>query len=395
MYPDLSYLFHDLFGTPVDNWLSVFKTFGLFLAVAILSAALLLKIELKRMSRQGVFKPKEEAYVVGKAASFWELAGSFLFGFAFGYKLGYVFTHFAEFQSDAPGVLISWKGSWLWGLLLGGFWALLNFFEKKSRELPKPEEKVRKIYPHHRIGDITIIAALTGITGAKLFDLFEHLDEFWQDPLGLIFSGGGLAIYGGLILGFAAVVLYLYANKVPVRPVMDAAAPSLVLGYGVGRLGCHFSGDGDWGIVNNMPVPDWWFFPDWLWAFRYPRNILKEGVPIPGCTGEFCMQLSEPVFPTPIYEVGMALVLLIILMLIRKKMPVWGMLFFVSLILNAITRYSIEAIRVNVRYSSFLNFTQAELISMGLLLVGVIGLAYLYINRERLGRKTVGAGKTA
>jgi phosphatidylglycerol:prolipoprotein diacylglycerol transferase len=107
------------------------------------------------------------------------------------------------------------------------------------------------------------------------------------------------------------------------------------------------------------------------------------------------MQLSEPVFPTPIYEVGMALVLLIILMLIRKKMPVWGMLFFVYLILNAITRYSIEAIRVNVRYSSFLNFTQAELISMGLLLVGVIGLAYLYINRERLGRKTVGAGKTA
>lgn len=394
MYPDLSYLFHDLFGTPVDNWLAVFKTFGLFLAVAILSAALWLKMELKRMSQQGVFKPTEETYLVGRPASFWELGGSFLFGFAFGYKMGYVFTHFAEFQSDAPGILISWKGSWLWGLMLGGFWALLNFFEKKSRQLPEPREESRKVYPHHRIGDITIIAALAGIAGAKLFDLFEHLDEFWEDPLGLIFSGGGLAIYGGLILGFAAVVFYLYSNKVAVLPVMDAAAPSLVLGYGIGRLGCHFSGDGDWGITNKAPVPDGWFLPDWLWAFHYPRNVLREGVPIPGCTGEFCMQLSEPVFPTPIYEVGMAFVLLIILMLIRKKLPVWGMLFFVYLILNAMARYSIESIRVNTRYNTFLNFTQAELISIALLLVGVLGLIYLYANRVQLGPKKNRAGET-
>jgi prolipoprotein diacylglyceryl transferase len=393
MYPDLSYFFHDLFGTPVDNWLSVLKTFGLFLAAAILSAAFLLKKELKRMSRQGIFEPVEETYVVGKPASFWELSGSFLLGFAFGYKMGYVFTHFTEFQSDAPGILISWKGSWFWGLMLGGFWALLNFFEKKSRQLPEPKVEVRKVFPHDRIGDITIIAALAGIAGAKFFDLLEHLDEFWKDPFNLIFSGGGLAIYGGLIMGFAAVVLYLHARKVPVRPVMDAAAPSLVLGYGIGRLGCHFSGDGDWGIVNNSPTPDWWLFPDWLWAFHYPRNVLKEGVPIPGCTGEFCMRLSEPVFPTPIYEVGMAFVLLIILMLIRKKLPVWGMLFFVYLILNAMARYSIEAIRVNTRYNIFFNFTQAELISMGLLLVGVLGLVYLYANRGQLGRKNIGTGE--
>ncbi len=390
MYPDLSYFFHDVFGTPVDNWLAAFKTFGLFLAVAILSAALLLKLELKRMSRKGVFEPAEERFVVGKPASFQDLGGSFLLGFAFGYKLGYIFSHFAEFQADAAAVLISLKGSWFWGLALGGFWALLNFLEKKSRQLPVPQEETREIYPHHRIGDITIIAALAGIAGAKLFDLIEHLDAFFEDPIGTIFSGGGLAIYGGLILGFVAVVAYLYYNKIPIRPVMDAVAPSLVLGYGIGRLGCHFSGDGDWGIANTAPAPDGWFLPDWLWAFHYPRNVLKEDVPIPGCVGEFCMQLSEPVYPTPIYEVAMAVVVLAILILVRKKLPVAGMLFFVYLILNSITRYSIESIRVNVRYQSFFQFTQAELISIAFLLVGAAGLVYLYIKREKLGQQ----GKT-
>lgn len=382
MYPDLSYLFHDLFGTPLDNWLSVFKTFGLFLAMAILLAALLLKVELKRMAQQGIFKPVEKRYIIGRPASVWNLSGSFLFGFAFGYKLGYIFTHFAAFKANAPEVLISWKGSWVWGLMLGGFWAFLNFIEKKNRQLKEPKEEVRKIYPHHRIGDITIIAALAGIAGAKLFDLLEHLPEFFQDPLGAIFSGGGLAIYGGLILGFIAVVFYLQINNIAVRPVMDAAATPLVLGYGIGRLGCHFSGDGDWGIVNSSATPEWWFFPDWLWAFHYPRNVLQQGIPIPGCTGEFCKQLSEPVFPTPIYEVGMAIILLLILWLIRKKLPVAGMLFFVYLSLNAIARYSIESIRVNERYENFFNYTQAELISVVLFVLGAGGFIFLYFQKR-------------
>ena len=48
MYPDLSYVFHDLFGTAADNWLSIFKTFGLLVALAVLTAAYLLRLELER-----------------------------------------------------------------------------------------------------------------------------------------------------------------------------------------------------------------------------------------------------------------------------------------------------------------------------------------------------------
>jgi len=384
MYPDLSYLFHDLLGTPLDNWLSIFKTFGLFLALAILLAAYILKLELKQMSRLGVFESTEERLVVGRPVSVWELLGSFVLGFAFGYKLGYVFTHFDAFHEDAAEVLISWKGSWWWGIGLGAFWALLNFLERKRKQLPEPREEVRKVYPHNRIGDIIIIAALAGIAGAKLFDLLEHLPEFWRNPWEALFSGGGLAIYGGLIVGFLGVVAYLLFHGIPIRPVMDASAPALVVGYGLGRLGCHFSGDGDWGIANPSAPPNWWFLPDWLWAYDYPRNVLGKGELLPGCEGEFCQVLIQPVYPTPLYEVGMALIILGILYSIRRKLPVAGMLFFIYLILNALARFSIESIRINERYVDFFNLTQAEIISVVLLIGGFIGLGILYWKRDKL-----------
>ncbi|MCB0625282.1 MAG: hypothetical protein KDC43_15515, partial [Saprospiraceae bacterium] len=66
MYPDLSYLFHDLFGTQPDNWTSIFKTFGLMLVIAILTAAYLLFLELKRKKEQGVFEGEKVKVTEGE-----------------------------------------------------------------------------------------------------------------------------------------------------------------------------------------------------------------------------------------------------------------------------------------------------------------------------------------
>jgi hypothetical protein len=54
MYPDLSYFLHDVFGTAPDNWTSVVKTFGFFLALSFLTAAYLLFLELKRKKAEGL-----------------------------------------------------------------------------------------------------------------------------------------------------------------------------------------------------------------------------------------------------------------------------------------------------------------------------------------------------
>ncbi len=85
--------------------------------------------------------------------------------------------------------------------------------------------------------------------------------------------------------------------------LLNLTAPYMLIGYAIARLGCHLSGDGDWGIENNTPIPSWWLFPNWLWAFNYPHNILNQGMLIPNCYGMYCRQLQNSVIPIAIYEV--------------------------------------------------------------------------------------------
>ncbi len=154
---------------------------------------------------------------------------------------------------------------------------------------------------------------------------------------------------------------------------MDAVAPALMLAYGVGRLGCHVSGDGDWGIVNNTAAPNW--MPDWLWSYNYPNNVLGEGVLIPECIyDDYCYQLLNPVYPTPLYETMASILFFIILWKLRPRLKIAGQLFFIYLIFNGVERFFVEKIRINEVYNiSGWAITQAEIISVTFIVIGVIG----------------------
>lgn len=385
MYPDLSYFFHDLFGTQPDNWTSIFKTFGLFLVLAILSSAYFLYIELKRKAAKGFFQAEKVKVIEGKPATTGEYISNAVFGFILGFKIFYIAQHFPEFQKNPAGVVLSGLGNWLGGIVVAAIFVGLKYWESSRKKQVKPKEKVEEIYPHQRIGDITIIAAISGVAGAKIFDVLEHLPELFRDPLGTLLSGGGLAIYGGLIFGFISVFWYLKKKNIPVLHVMDAVAPALIIGYGVGRLGCQFAGDGDWGIVAAAQ-PSWWFLPDWLWSYSYPHNVLNEGVPIAGCTWQYCSQLQPAVYPTPIYETFFAFVIAGILWALRKRLEVIpGMLFFVYMILNGMERFWIEGIRVNIRYN-FLGMhpTQAQVIAIAIILGGIAGCVILWRRHKQV-----------
>jgi phosphatidylglycerol:prolipoprotein diacylglycerol transferase len=224
-------------------------------------------------------------------------------------------------------------------------------------------------------------AAVWGFLGAKIFDNLEHWDSFILDPIGGLLSFSGLTFYGGLICGGAA-VLYI-ANKNGIKPLhmLDVGGPGMMLAYSVGRIGCHMSGDGDWGIDNLHPKPFGWL-PDWLWGYTYPNNVAMEGNPISGCVGKFCNELPMPVYPTPLYEVIVCFVLFLILWNIREKIKFPGMMFGIYLMLNGIERFCIELIRVNTKYHvAGIAFTQAELISSILFLSGVGLVAYSIKNK--------------
>ena len=382
MYPDLSYLLHALIGTSPDNGFSVFKTFGFFLALAFLTSALVYYNELRRKAREGYFKPALVTVTEGQPASIMEIAMNALVGLILGGKGFYGAMHFADFRQDPASIIFSAKMHWvaalLGALILGG----LTWWEAWRKRKPQPETREIELWPHDRISELTVWAAAGGIIGAKFFDIFDNWSSFLQDPLGTLFSGGGLAFYGGLVLGFIAVVTYLWRNKVPFLPAADAVAPALTAGYGVGRIGCQLSGDGDWGIVNQAPKPGWMSaLPDWMWSSTYPHHVLNtpntdpvSSVHIDGCNWDYCMQLSMPVFPTPFYEIMMMLVIFGILWMLRKRLKAPGLLFSVYLFLIAIERFLIEKIRVNVHYDVLgVKMSQAEIISVCFMLASIAG----------------------
>ncbi len=151
----------------------------------------------------------------------------------------------------------------------------------KGDKKKKGGKKGRVIQPSELIGTMTIIAAVVGVAGSKLFHVLENLDQFMRSPADMVFSTGGLTFYGGLISAGLAIAWYAHVKGVHVPSLADAIAPSLILGYGIGRLGCHLAGDGDWGIASNMAAKPG-FFPDWLWAETYPSNILGVTLAEPG-----------------------------------------------------------------------------------------------------------------
>ena len=122
------------------------------------------------------------------------------------------------------------------------------------------------------------------------------------------------------------------------------------------------------------------FLPDWMWSYTFPHNVINAGIPIEGCTGRFCMELANPVWPTAFYETIMSLIIFAILWGIRKHIKIGGALFFIYLIFNGIERFCIEKIRINNEI--FYGITQAEIISVCLILLGVSGWIILYKQKK-------------
>lgn len=210
---------------------------------------------------------------------------------------------------------------------------------------------------------ITFLAIIGGIVGSKIFYLIEE----WNFGNGLSFSEllksdllspAGLTFYGGLITAILLIIIYCRIKKLSVLMIFDSMSPSAAIAYGVARIGCHLSGDGCYGVaVNNTP-----------WEFL--GTIYSKGI-VPTKPGEL-------VLPTPLFELGAAVIIFVILWMMRKKMKYNGQLFYYYLIFTGIPRLLVEFVRRNPHV--IFGLTQAQIISVLMILVGVI---MLLISRNK------------
>jgi phosphatidylglycerol:prolipoprotein diacylglycerol transferase len=238
------------------------------------------------------------------------------------------------------------------------------------------KEVKRRGYGEEIASVVTFFAFIGGLVGAKLFHLLENFSEFLANPVDAIFNPGGLTFYGGLILSIVLIYFYARRKKVNFLVLADAAAPSLILAYGIGRIGCQLAGDGDYGIPTDLP-----------WAMGYPngyvstlsaRNLelvehfkqIFPGKAIP---------LDIQVHPAPVYETLISILCFVILWKLRKRPALAGWLFGLYLILAGLERLGVEFIRINPLYAGL---SQAQWISIVMIAVGGYMMWKLRLNRN-------------
>jgi phosphatidylglycerol:prolipoprotein diacylglycerol transferase len=203
----------------------------------------------------------------------------------------------------------------------------------------------------------TLIAGpcLAGILGAKLYHVLESPSEFFADPWHELFSQFGFAWFGGLIAGFAAFVWLARRSSAPLIEMLDAGSPAAAIGYGVGRIGCFLSGDGDYGIPTSLP-----------WGMSFPNGLVPT---------------DQRVHPTPIYEFLAACAIAWWLWRMGARRIAMaksgsgviasrGEIFAAYLVTTGVARFLVEFIRINPR--SLLGMSNAQAVSAVSVVAGAV-----------------------
>src|SRR5262249_18738951 len=144
---------------------------------------------------------------------------------------------------------IHWFGIFLALAMLAAGWAASREFARRGRD-----DKVA--------WDAVVIGSIGGLVGARVWGVVERRSGLLDHPFHFIFSGGGLAWYGGLAGGALALTLFFRRRSIPWLEGADTVAPALALGHAIGRIGCQVAGDGDWGSETKLP-----------WGMSYPYAV--------------------------------------------------------------------------------------------------------------------------
>lgn len=204
-----------------------------------------------------------------------------------------------------------------WGIMvavgvLAGLWLAVKLAKRENMD---PE----------KIMDFTLYAVIFGLLGSRLWEVVFSWDKFSSSPLdALKFWSGGLSIQGGVAAGLVVGLLFVIKNKLSFWKFTDVLAPGLILGQGIGRIGCLLNGDA-YGVPTTLPI----------------GVVYGEGTPA------FAAYGSQPLFPAEIVESAADFAILFVLLKMTRRKPFDGMVTLSYFLLYSLARFTLEFLRAD------------------------------------------------
>ncbi len=204
--------------------------------------------------------------------------------------------------------------------------------------------------------DFSIIAIVFAIIGARAHYVIWSWEFYKDEPLWKIFAvwEGGLAIYGGIIGGFLAALVYSKIKKVSLLGLLDIAAPSLILGQAIGR----------WGNFANQEAYGYAVYNEKLWHF--PITVFIQE------TGQYHLA-------TFFYESAWNFIGFVLLMISLRTSKREGKTFFLYMVVYGLGRVIIEGLRTDSQMFLNTDIRVNQVLSAVFIIVGAI--LYLF-NRN-------------
>ena len=277
------------------------------------------------------------------------------------------------------------------GLMVASAFLICNHYLKKEFKKNDLSEKI--------IDDIIFYAVISAILGSKIYFaiesqsfglLFTNIKNIFYSLITLDFTnlihelqsmGSGLTFNGGLICAIVLIAFYVKRNNLDFLELADIITPFILLGHGIGRIGCLLVGD-DYGIPSNLP-----------WAIALPNGLPVTSIEtfmthysFFGYSKEYLQQFLVEnsnniitVHPTQIYEMLLYFFFFYLIMKNKYSISIFkGSVFSAYLITGGFSRFIVEFLRTNERY--MLNLSSAQYVSLVMI---ISGLALFYILKTK------------
>ena len=225
---------------------------------------------------------------------------------------------------------------------------------------------------HDHVVDVGIYGGLSGIVGARLWDVFffdwgyyqHHLLEIpfvWQ---------GGMAIQGGILFGFLAGYIYTKRHHIDTWAFADIVAPAIIMGQSIGRMANLLNGD----------------------AFGHPTGG-PFGIVYPATTLAYQVYGDKPLWPAEIWEGQIDIIIFVLLLLFRTTNHAKGQVFILYTILYSIARFFLEFLRGD--YGTLLwGLKSAQLTSLSVIIIGSIFFIWCGLKQKSQPPKTKSKNKS-